>query len=97
MTADERWQPRRVLLPAIAAAAVLLMSFHQVVSGSVRHADARRQASEQHLQALRLCDQEPDSARRVLCISRADTQADPLAGGLHAAIAAQATSARWQP
>ena len=44
MTADERWQPRRVLLPAIAAAAVLLMSFHQVVSGSVRHADARRQA-----------------------------------------------------
>jgi hypothetical protein len=88
---DDRWHPRRVWLPALAAAAVLLMSFHQVVSGAVRQAHAGRTATALVQDALQGCAQLQDSASRVLCASRIAARQQPAAPA-YAAVAGDAAS-----
>jgi hypothetical protein len=93
---DDRWHPRRVWLPALAAAAVLLMSFHQVVAGAVRQAHAERHASAVYQGAVHDCTQLHDNASRLLCTSRlaAQQQAD---GPAYAAMAGDAASSEnWR-
>ena len=94
MTDGERWRPRRVWLPALAAALVLLMSFHQVVSGAVRDAHGRQAAASQHA-ALQRCDGLADKAR-VLCSSRVQTRWLAAAEGAQAPPGAGAMVENWR-
>ena len=83
----DRWTPRRIWPPALAAALVLLLSFHQVVSGAVRQAHAGRQATAQRDQAMQHCERLADHASRMLCTSRTDARWLAAADGAQAALA----------
>ncbi len=67
---DKPWRPERVIGPAAVAAALLLLSLHQVVEGAVRQAAQQREQAARHAAALMRCDLLTDMATRDLCISR---------------------------
>ncbi len=67
---DDPWHPRRVIGPAALAATLLLLSFHQVVAGAVRHAQEARAAVEVRHEATAPCSDVADEASRNLCRSR---------------------------
>jgi hypothetical protein len=78
-----KWQPRQVAGPGLVAALVLLLSFHQVVAGAVRHAHERQGAATQQVDALAGCRGLATEASRALCKSRlglqvADAEAAPV-------------------
>lgn len=64
------WHPRRVAGPAAVAALLLLLSFHQVVSGAMRHAHQHQTVTAERQDAFAGCRGLADAAAQALCVSR---------------------------